>query len=227
MTMRECSDVMSKMRYGTFRFQGFRARQESIRAAAAADRATMRKGLSPMSGGRGFPWVASSANGLPVNSVLGLRRVRWRPPLALQGRLCSDAFLVHQRVEVDVVASEQAYIDGVKQLYLMEGHLLVVKRFLSSRPFLVRLFTSSGFRSREIGGNPGPGPRLVRPLPLKEERGVEVSGAGKTRFLLAIVRRRLWAEQRGQARDAVAFSSLRGPSAPVVRRRNGEDDGAF
>ena len=218
---------MSKMKYGTYRFQGFRARQESIRAAAAADRATMRKGLSPMSGGRGFPWVASSANGLPVKVVLGLRRVRWGPPLALHGGLCSGAFLMHQRVEVDVVASEQAYIDGVKQLYLMEGHLLVAKRYPPNRPFLLRLFTDSGFRLREIGANPGPGPRLVLPLPLKEERGVEVSGAGKTRFLLAILRRRLWAEQRGQARDAVAFSSLRGPSAPVVRRRNDEDDGEF
>ena len=216
---------MSKMKYGTFRFQGFRARQELIRAAAAADRAWMRKGWGPTSGDRAFPWVASSANGLPVKVVLEVRRVRWGPPLVLRGRLCSDAFLAYQRV--DVAASAKSNTDFAKQLYFMMVRLLLGMRYPPNLIFFRRFLTDEAFRLRVIKGVTD---RDVASSFRSSPRRSPVNaapGAGKTTFLLALERRRLWAEQRGQTRDAVAFASLQGPSVPVARRRNDEDDGEF
>lgn len=64
----------------------------------------------------------------------------------------SDAFLAHQRVDVEVAASGQTYTDGVQQLYFMVARLLVAKRFPPNLRFFRRLLKDAAFRLRVIEG---------------------------------------------------------------------------
>jgi hypothetical protein len=64
----------------------------------------------------------------------------------------SDAFLAHQRVDVEVAASGQTYTDGVQQLYFMVARLLVARRFPPNLRFFRKFLRNAAFRLRVIEG---------------------------------------------------------------------------
>lgn len=66
--------------------------------------------------------------------------------------LVSDAFLAHQRVDVEVAASGQTYTDGVKQLYFMVARFLVAKRYPPNLRFFRRFLRDAAYRLRQLEG---------------------------------------------------------------------------
>ena len=66
--------------------------------------------------------------------------------------LTSDAFLAHQRVEIEVASSSQTYTDSVRALYFTFGRFLTLKRFPPNLAFARRFFRDRAFRLRQLEG---------------------------------------------------------------------------
>lgn len=67
-------------------------------------------------------------------------------------RTVSDAFLAHQRVEVEAAASSQTFTDSVKHVYFMLGRHLTAKDYPLNFLYGRRFLTDRSFRLRELSG---------------------------------------------------------------------------
>lgn len=67
-------------------------------------------------------------------------------------RTISNAFLAHQRVEVEVAASGQTFTDSTQHLYFMFGRFLAEKDYPLNDAYARRFLTDAAFRLRELTG---------------------------------------------------------------------------
>ncbi len=85
---------------------------------------------------RVFDWTAERVTPLPLYH--------------LGGSDTSDAFLAHQRLDVEIAASRLTYTDGVKGLAFMYGRLLAVKDIPPNVAYARRFFRDPAFRAKEL-----------------------------------------------------------------------------
>lgn len=68
--------------------------------------------------------------------------------------LTSDAFLAHQRVEIEVAASSQTFTDSVRALYFAYGRFLTLKTYPLNLAYARRFLRDAAFRARELRSLP-------------------------------------------------------------------------